>query len=427
MMHKLMKWLMIGIMLIVGNQLMAQLPNDVKPVEDTIRNADSTTTIIPLVIPEGLDMSFNGLLNQWYENKNINTTFPTDTINPYVSDSTIIDRLSKLPNIIEMPYNHYVKTCIDFYTLQKRKQVSYMLAMGQYYLPLFEQQILANKLPDELKYLPIIESALNPTAYSRAGAAGLWQLMVSTARIYGLQVNSLIDERMDPVKATHAAVHFLKDLYHIYGDWNLVIAAYNCGPGTVNKAIRRSGGKHDYWQIFPYLPAETRSYVPIFIAANYVMNYYKDCNLAMAPICMPLTDTIMVHDKIHFIQLSTILKIPIDELRMLNPQYRQDIIPGNIEPCPLRLPLDASSTFLANINQIVAYKADELFPNRLTVEPETFKGKKERRGHHIVHYVRNGESLWSIAKKYHVTEKELKRWNHLSSKHLPKGKRMIIY
>ena len=408
-----------------GVRLRTQISNDVKPAADTTQYTDTVPSIVPLVIPEGMDMSFNGLLNQWYENKSINTNFPTDTINPYVSDSTIIMRLSKLPDIIEMPFNEYVRKCIDFYTIQRRKQVSYMLAMGQYYLPIFEQELLANKLPDELKYLPVIESALNPMAYSRAGACGLWQLIVSTARIYGLQVNSLIDERMDPVKSTKAAVHYLKDLYNVYGDWDLVIAAYNCGPGNVNKAIRRSGGKHDYWQIFPYLPAETRSYVPIFIAANYVMHYYKDHNLAMAPICMPLTDTIMVNEKVHFIQLSDMLNIPIAEIRMLNPQYRQDIIPGNIEPCPLRLPLDATSSFLENKDKIVAFRAAELFPNRLVVEP--LKSKKSRRNGRIVHRVRNGESMWEIARKYHVTTRELKKWNHLSTSHLRKGSRLIIY
>jgi membrane-bound lytic murein transglycosylase D len=334
---------------------------------------DSTTNktpqLEPLVMPQGYDMSFNGLLNQWYERKNINTSFVNDSIIPYFSDSIIIDRLSKLPTIMELPFNEHVRKCIDFYTSQKRKQVSYMLAMGQYYMPIFEDQLLANKLPDELKYLPIIESALNPTAYSRAGAGGLWQLMVSTGRIYGLEINSLIDERMDPYKASVAAARYLKDLFRIYGDWNLVIAAYNCGPGNVNKAIRRSGGKRDYWQIYPYLPNETRNYVPIFIAANYVMNYYKQHNLNIAPVCLPMSDTIMVKEKVHLIQIADLMSLPIAELRTLNPQYRQDIVPGNYKPCAIRLPLNAASSFLQNKDKIVAYKADELFTNRILVEP----------------------------------------------------------
>ncbi|WP_293051296.1 lytic transglycosylase domain-containing protein [Paludibacter sp.] len=339
-----------------------------KNVNDSV-SKEIKKQLEPLVMPEGYDMSFNGLLNQWYERKNINTTFIDDKVDPYVSDSIIIDRLSKLPAIMELPFNEHIRKCIDFYTIQKRKQVSYMLAMGQYYMPIFEDQLLANKLPDELKYLPIIESALNPTAYSRAGAGGLWQLMVSTGRIYGLQINSLIDERMDPYKSSIAAAKYLKDLFRVYGDWNLVIAAYNCGPGNVNKAIRRSGGKRDYWQIYPYLPNETRNYVPIFIAANYVMNYYKQHNLNVAPVCLPMTDTIMVKEKVHLVQIADLMNLPIAELRTLNPQYRQDIVPGNFQPCAIRLPLNEASSFLQNKDKIVAYKADELFTNRLLVEP----------------------------------------------------------
>jgi len=338
-----------------------------KSANDSISN--KAPQLEPLIMPQGYDMSFNGLLNQWYERKNINTSFVNDSIKPYFSDSIIIDRLSKLPTIMELPFNEHVRKCIDFYTLQKRKQVSYMLAMGQYYMPIFEDQLLANKLPDELKYLPIIESALSPTAYSRAGAGGLWQLMVSTGRIYGLEINSLIDERMDPYKSSVAAARYLKDLYRIYGDWNLVIAAYNCGPGNVNKAIRRSGGKRDYWQIYPYLPNETRNYVPIFIAANYVMNYYKQHNLNVAPVCLPMSDTIMVKEKVHLMQIADLMNLPIAELRVLNPQYRQDVVPGNYKPCAIRLPLNAASSFLQNKDKIVAYKADELFTNRILVEP----------------------------------------------------------
>ena len=364
-----------------------------KNVNDSI--SKKAQQLEPLVMPQGYDMSFNGLLNQWYEKKNINTTFVNDSINPYVSDSVIIDRLSKLPAIMELPFNEHIRKCIDFYTIQKRKQVSYMLAMGQYYMPIFEDQLLANKLPDELKYLPIIESALNPTAYSRAGAGGLWQLMVSTGRIYGLQINSLIDERMDPYKSSVAAARYLKDLFRIYGDWNLVIAAYNCGTGNVNKAIRRSGGKRDYWQIYPYLPNETRNYVPIFIAANYVMNFYRQHNLNIAPICLPMSDTIMVKEKVHLMQIADLMNLPIAELRTLNPQYRQDVVPGNYEPCAIRLPLNAASSFLQNKDKIVAYKADELFTNRILVEPpenlyvskhsksskSTVKGSKSKKKH----------------------------------------------
>jgi membrane-bound lytic murein transglycosylase D len=368
---------------------------------DTIHHSDVKKPIEPLVMPEGLDMSFNGLLNQWYEQTNINRAFKPDTLNPFVSDSIIMQRLAKLPAIMELPFNEYVRKCIDFYTYKRRRQVSYMLAMGQYYMPLFEQELISHKLPNELKFLPIIESALNPTAYSRAGAGGLWQLMVSTARIYGLEVNSLVDERMDPQKSTLAAVRFLKDLYRIYGDWNLVIAAYNCGPGNVNKAIRRSGGKRDYWQIYPYLPTETRSYVPIFIAANYVMNYYKDHNLNPAPVCLPMSDTVMVRERVHLVQISEMLGLPLAELRTLNPQYRQDIVPGNFEPAPIRLPLNAMSAFLQNKDTIVAYRANELFTNREQVEPNKAKVSKSK----------------STKGKYKGSKRSRKRSAGSSSKH----------
>jgi membrane-bound lytic murein transglycosylase D len=370
-----------------------------KSGNDTITN--KAPQLEPLIMPQGYDMSFNGLLNQWYERKNINTSFVNDSINPFFSDSIIIDRLSKLPTIMELPFNEHVRKCIDFYTLQKRKQVSYMLAMGQYYMPIFEDQLLANKLPDELKYLPIIESALNPTAYSRAGAGGLWQLMVSTGRIYGLEINSLIDERMDPYKSSIAAARYLKDLYRIYGDWNLVIAAYNCGPGNVNKAIRRSGGKRDYWQIYPYLPNETRNYVPIFIAANYVMNYYKQHNLNVAPVCLPMSDTIMVKEKVHLIQIADLMNLPIAELRVLNPQYRQDVVPGNYKPCAIRLPLNAASSFLQNKDKIVAYKAEELFTNRILVEPseELYVAKSSKAKKSSIKSSKSKKKKYSSSKK----------------------------
>lgn len=350
------------------------------PVHSLANNTPSITNdtakqitkkqIEPLILPEGYDMSFNGLLNQWYEKKNINSSFVSDSINPFISDSVIISSLSKLPTIMELPFNEHVRKCIDFYTNQKRKQVSYMLAMSQYYMPIFEEQLIANKLPNELKYLPVIESALNPGAYSRVGAGGLWQLMVSTGRQYNLEINSLIDERMDPYKSSVTAIRYLKDLYRIYHDWNLVIAAYNCGPGNVNKAIQRSGGKRDYWKIYPYLPKETRNYVPIFIAANYVMNYYKQHHLDVAPVCLPMSDTIMVKEKVHLMQISELMNLPIAELRTLNPQYRQDIVPGDFSPCPIRLPITSISSFLQNKDTIVHYKTEELFPKRQLVEPD---------------------------------------------------------
>lgn len=235
-------------------------------------------------------------------------------------DTVYSDRLYRLPSEMELSFNHVVRSYIEMYSVRRREQVAYMLTLGDYYFPLFEEMLDRHGLPLELKYLPVIESALNPVAVSRMGATGLWQFMLKTGQGYGLEVNSLVDERRDPYKSTEAAVRYLKDLYSIYGDWNLVIAAYNCGPGNVNKAIARSGGKQDYWEIYYRLPRETRGYVPAFIAANYIMNYYAEHNICpMKPNDFQALDTVHVNQEIHFGQISEILDIPVNELQRLNP------------------------------------------------------------------------------------------------------------
>ena len=241
-------------------------------------------------------------------------------VNPTKIDKEVyIDRLSKLPNVMEMVYNETVRSYIEMYS-KRRKQISYMLGLSQYYFPLFEEALEAQNLPLELKYLPIIESALNPRACSPSGAAGLWQFMPGIGKVYGLENNSLIDERRDPLKSTYAATKYLKDLYAIYQDWTLVIAAYNCGPGTINKAIRRANGKHDYWQIYNYLPPQTRGYVPAFIATNYIMNYASEHNICPAEtVIRPYNDTIVVNDRLSLQQVAEKIDIPIEELRLLNP------------------------------------------------------------------------------------------------------------
>jgi len=341
-----------------------------------------------------------------------------------VSDSVYKLRLSKMPCLMEMPYNPNVRSFIELYTVRKRHQVEYMLGMSNYYFPLFEQVLGANNLPLELKYLSIIESALNTTIVSRMGAAGLWQLMIGTGRMYGLEINSLVDERLSPVKATNAAAKFLKDLYAIYGDWNLVIASYNCGPGNVNKAIRRAGGKRDYWAIYPYLPRETRGYVPIFIAANYSLHYASQHNLCPAIVNMPtLTDTVMVHQRVHLEQVAGVLNLPIDEVRLLNPQYKKDIIPGDIKPYALCLPLNSINAFIAKFNEVISYKADELINNRRS-EIEIVQAASTitpgGSGRVTYHKVKSGQTLSDVADKYGVSLKKLKKWNNI------KGSKIII-
>jgi len=355
--------------------------------------------------------------------------FSSDEI-AMVSDSICKLRLSKMPCLMEMPYNSIIRSYIDLYTVKKRHQVEYMLGMSSYYFPIFEQILSANNLPLELKYLSIIESALNTTIVSRMGAAGLWQLMVGTGRMYGLEINSLVDERLAPVKATNAAAHFLKDLYSIYGDWNLVIAAYNCGPGNISKAVRRSGGKQDYWTMYQYLPKETRGYVPIFIAANYSLHYANEHNLCPATVSMPaMTDTVMVHRRIHLVQIADVLNLPIEEVRLLNPQYRKDIVPGDIKPYEICLPINSANTFIQRMDEICNYKADELINNRRSqIEVQQAAENKNPTSSKKVKTikVKPGQNLGEIAANYGVSLKKLKKLNNLKKDLIKPGQTLKI-
>lgn len=382
-----------------------------------------------LSVPTDFDNTLDYMLQSWIIQRATPSNCVSSNDIASVTDSIFRLRLSKMPCLMEMPYNPTIRSFIDLYTVRKRKQVEYMLGMSTYYFPIFEQVLSANNLPLELKYLSIIESALNTTVVSRMGAAGLWQLMIGTGRMYGLEINSLVDERLSPVKATNAAAHFLKDLYSIYGDWNLVIASYNCGPGNVNKAIRRSGGKRDYWTIYPFLPRETRGYVPIFIAANYAMNYAAEHNLCPAIVNMPvLTDTIMVHKRIHLEQIAAVLNLPIEEVRLLNPQYRKDIIPGDIKPYELCLPQNYANTFIDKIDQITAYKADELINNRRSeIEiPQTESIIPGGSGRVLYYKVKHGQTLGAIAARYGVPVKRLKKWNNIHGSSIRTGQRLKI-
>jgi len=313
-----------------------------------------------------LDSLLNLYMNNTYLSEDENCRMKD--YNPTFSREEYIDRLSRIPAVMEMPHNDAVQQCIDRYAGRLRRSVSLMLGASNFYMPIFEEALEAYGLPLELRYLPIIESALNPKAVSRAGAAGLWQFMPTTGKQYGLKLNSLVDERRDPIKASYAAAHLLRDLYKVFGDWNLVIAAYNCGPGNINKAIARSGGKRDYWAIYPYLPRETRGYVPAFIAANYIMTYYCDHNICPMQTRLPLqSDTIMINRNVHLQQIADVCGINIEELRTLNPSYRRDIIPGATEPCILRLSQADVTKFIALEDSIYNYRNDELLSRRATV------------------------------------------------------------
>lgn len=393
-------------------------------------------------LPKSMTYPLDSLLNDWKAKNYIDLGKDCSTaeVNPMFSDSVYIDRLSRMPAVMEMPYNEIVRKFIDMYSGRLRNQVSFMLSACNFYMPIFEEALDAYGIPMELKYLPIIESALNPSAVSRVGASGLWQFMLATGKMYGLDTNSLVDERRDPIKATWAAARYLKELYAIYQDWNLVIAAYNCGPGTINKAIRRAGGETDYWKIYHYLPKETRGYVPAFIAANYVMTYYCDHNICPMETDIPAnTDTIQVSKNLHFEQVADLCGVNMNQLRSLNPQYKKNVIPGESKPHTLRLPQNTVSTFIDSQDTIYAHRADELFKNRKVVaikgdDAPRIASKSSKQSSKssassesaTYHKIRNGETLSTIAEKYGVTIKQLQSWNGLRNTKIAAGKRLKI-
>ena len=370
-MNKKLKWILL-ILMFASTNMMAQVNNkeDETDEEDEITVTDDKGREEVIEFPEAMTYDLDSLLNLYMSK----TYLEEDDcnmrdINPVYSKEDYINRLLRLPTVMEMVHNEVVQKFIDRYSGRLRHSISYMLGASNFYIPIFEEALEAYQLPLELKYLPIIESALNPKAVSRVGASGLWQFMIGTGKQYGLQVNSLVDERRDPIKSSYAAARYLGDLYKIFGDWNLVIAAYNCGPENINKAIRRSNGNKDYWEIYPYLPKETRGYVPAFIAANYIMTYYSLHNICPMSTRLPAkTDTVMVNKNVHLEQVAEVIGINIDLLRSLNPMYRRDIIPGATEPYALRLPMTEVGKFIDLQDSVYIYKVDELLNKRSEVE-----------------------------------------------------------
>lgn len=388
-------------------------------IKDTITDRE-------LTIPEEIERNFDQLLVDWKKELNPSQTcksnFDTDVAFP---DSIYVNRLYRLPTEMELVYNPVVRSYIDMYTGRMRGSVEYFLGKSDYYFPIFEQALDKYGLPLELKYLPIIESALNPTIASRMGATGLWQFMIGTGKMYDLEVNTLVDERRDPLKSTDAAARYLRDLHNIYGDWNLVIAAYNCGPGNVNKAIKRSGGQTDYWAIYPYLPKETRGYVPAFIAAAYVMNYYSEHNICPFEYKYTRsTDTILVDKQLHLQQVAEVLNVSLDELRTLNPQYKKDIVPGEFKEYVLNLPSMNATDFELQRDSIFAYKATEFLAHRKVVTPSGYAAAV---GSDATRYkVRRGDNLASVAKKHGVSSTQIRRWNGLKSNRLRAGQILAV-
>ena len=432
------------------------------PKGKNVLSLKETITDNNIVFPSSYATDTQEMMTNWYLQNYAILDYTVDSKpSGNVSEAEYIRRLKQLPTTIEMPYNQVVRAHIDRYTQRSRTLVEQMLGMSLYYMPIFEEALEREGLPLELKYIPVIESAMNPNAVSPAGAAGLWQFMVGTGKGMGLEINTLVDERRDPYRSSEKAVQYFKQLYEIYGDWSLAIAAYNCGPGNVNKAIMRAGSDQiDFWAIYNYLPRETRGYVPAFIAANYVMTYYKEHNISPALAKKPLIiDTVKVNRRVNFNQISQVLNIPIDEIRVLNPQYRHDIIPGDIHPYTLALPSQQIYSYVMAEDSIYNYRRD-VYAARTVVNPGSgsyelddtpYDASAATGGGHYAnagatvppadmastsrsssstaggygretyHHVQTGESLVGIAFKYGMTPDELIAINDLRTNQVSNG------
>ncbi|MBR4721950.1 MAG: transglycosylase SLT domain-containing protein, partial [Muribaculaceae bacterium] len=409
---------------------------------DSVLNLKKSLVDNNIVVPETYDTDYEKMMQGWWENGYLEMERKNAGKVVEASDEVFADRLSKMPTSIEMPYNQVVGQWIRMY-LKRPSMVENMLGLSLYYMPIFERALESRGMPLELKYLPVIESAMNPVAVSPAGAAGLWQFMPATGRGVGLEISSLVDERLDPIKSSEKAADYLKSLYAIYNDWSLAIAAYNCGPGNVNKALRRAGGRggNDFWSIYRYMPSETRGYVPAFIAANYVMTYYNRHGISPALAKRPLiTDTVHISNRVHFQQIAEVLDIPVSEIKLLNPQYRRNEIPGDIKPYALTLPSRQVLAYIMFEDSILNHRAEE-FTRRRTVEPgESSSARQGGSGdsskdyvvetttkqvttHYTVH---KKESLGSIAHKFGVKAGDIQRWNGLKSSKVKRGQHLKI-
>ena len=379
----------------------------------------------------------DSLLNLWYQSRRVRRAnyelspeigYDMDSVHftSNVPDSVFLQRLAKMNAYITLPYNETVKNYMILYSEKMPTKMRLMLGLADYYMPIFEETFNKYNMPEELKYMAVIESALNPVAVSRAGAKGIWQFMHTTAKSYGLKINSYVDERLDPVKATDAAARYLQDAYRIFGDWNLAISSYNCGSGNVNKAIRRAGGNDNFWAIYEYLPRETRGYVPAFVGAMYAFRYYKEHGLTPQDVDMPVhVDTFEIRRNLHFAQISELVGVPMDMIRELNPQYIHDMIPGNESPYILRLPSQYTTSFIDHQDSLYTYKAKELF-SPATLENIRAAGSSSS-STVTTYVVKRGDYLGKIAARNHVTVAQIKSWNNLRSNTVRVGQRLKIY
>ena len=370
----------------------------------------------------------DSLLSLWYVQKqmaDIDMGIEADDsirFSSNVPDSVYIARIKEMNSFITLPYNDIVKGYIIKYSEKMTGAMEKILGLCEYYMPIFQEVFDRYNMPEELRAMAIIESAMNPRAESRVGAKGMWQFMYHTGKMYGLHVDSFVDERMDPVKAADAAARYLMDAYNIFGDWNLAIASYNCGAGNVNKAIKRSGSRK-FWDLWPYLPRETRGYGPAFVGALYTTKYYKEHGLKPQATQMPpVVDTFQIKKMLHLKQVSELTGAPLELLKELNPQYKHEIIPGNERTYILRIPFQYTNAFIEHEDSLYRHKSDIYF------NPTTIKKIKEGGdGVRIVHKVQNGEYLGKIASKYRVSVGQIKKWNNLRSDSIRVGQRLIIY
>ena len=374
----------------------------------------------------------DSLLSLWYINRQLDDIFEdadydldSVTFTSNVPDSVLVSRLAGMNSYITLPFNETVKNYMILYSEKSPSKMAHILGLSPYYMPIFEETFNRYGLPEELKYMSIIESALNPVATSRAGAKGIWQFMHNTGKNYGLKINSFVDERLDVEKAVDAAARYLKDAYRVFGDWCLAISSYNCGAGNVNKAIKRAGGKTDFWSIYPYLPKETRGYMPAFVGAMYAMTYYKEYGIVPEPLQMPAhTDTFEIHRNLHFTQITEVIGIPMEDLKTLNPQYIKDIIPGNETSYILKLPYTFTNSFLDNQDSLYTHKSAELLSSKVIENIQAGGTGSEER---IAYKVKSGDYLGRIASRYGVTVKQLQQWNGLRGTTLRVGQTLYIY
>lgn len=396
--------------------------------------SDNDTIIIKDNNRDRISSNLDSLVTTWYVKIAVrnDTAEIGDSIGMSCTDTVYINRLSKINSIISLPYNSIIKNHIEVYTVRKRQKFAAVLGLKDYYFPMIEDVFDSYHLPAELKYMAVIESALNPGVVNgRSGATGLWQFMYSTGRMYGLTINSIVDERRDPLKATHAAARYLKDLYRIYNDWVLVIAAYNCGPGNVNKAIKRSGNKKDYWEIYYRLPRETRGYIPQYIAAAYAVTYFPLHKIVPLALNIPVaTDTIMVSKDIHLAQISEVMSIPLGELRALNPQYKTGLVPGSSKPQSLTLPMNHLGDFI-DLNDTIRQYKPEIYlskttriadPTRSSYAPSDIKGKTK-----IIYTVKEGDNIGFISEWYRVSIADIRNWNNIYRNNIRVGQKMVVY